>query len=104
MAGKTPALKVESKKKTRSLKIGSYYTSFTAVYSSTSLLQLYDINYRNKKVYFDIKVADMRMKYTRGSTLFFPPIHNALHFTVNAALELIEWVLKKETNLNAVSA
>lgn len=32
--------------------------------------------------------------------MFPPPIHNALHFTVNAALELIEWVLKKETNLN----
>lgn len=38
----------------------------------------------------------MCMIYTRGSTCF-PLIHNALHFTVNAALELIECVLKKET-------
>lgn len=36
------------------------------------------------------------MEHTRGSTCF-PLTHNALHFTVNAALELIEWALKKET-------
>lgn len=36
------------------------------------------------------------MKHTRGSACF-PLTHNALHFTVNAALELIEWALKKET-------